>query len=66
MVTEILKRDGRRVSYDEAKIVNAIARAMKASGHESDEEAARLGDAVDAVINEKYRGSCCHSQECRS
>ena len=54
MVTEILKRDGRRVSYDEAKIVNAIARAMKASGHESDEEAARLGDAVDAVINEKY------------
>ena len=54
MVTEILKRDGRRVSYDEAKIVNAIARAMKASGHEGAEEAERLGDAVDAVINEKY------------
>ena len=57
MVTEILKRDGRVVSYDEAKIVNAISKAMKASGHESAEEAARLGDAVDAVINEKYPGT---------
>ena len=54
MVTEIRKRDGRVVSYDEAKIVNAIAQAMKASGHESAAEAERLGDAVDAVVNEKY------------
>ena len=30
MVSEILKRDGRVVSYDETKIVNAIAKAMKA------------------------------------
>ena len=57
MVTEILKRDGRVVSYDEAKIVRAISLAMKASGRGDAETASRLADAVDAVVNEKYPDS---------
>ena len=57
MVTEILKRDGRVVSYDEAKIVRAISLAMKASGRGDAATASRLADAVDAVVNEKYPDS---------
>ena len=54
MVSEILKRDGRVVSYDETKIVNAIAKAMKATGRGGREEASQVGDHVNAVLNEKY------------
>ena len=57
MVTEILKRDGRVVSYDKSKIVSAIAKAMRAMKHGTDADAARVGEDVDATLATKYPNS---------
>ncbi len=54
MVSTIRKRDGRTVSYDESKIVNAIAKAMKATEHGSEIDAQRVGDAVNEILQQKY------------
>ncbi|MBQ7667581.1 MAG: anaerobic ribonucleoside triphosphate reductase [Kiritimatiellae bacterium] len=45
MVTEIRKRDGRVVSFDESKIVKAVARAMREAGHDDSGDATRVGSA---------------------
>ena len=40
MITEIIKRDGRRVPFDESKIAEAIKKAFAATGFPQDEKAA--------------------------
>ncbi|MBR1608370.1 MAG: anaerobic ribonucleoside triphosphate reductase [Kiritimatiellae bacterium] len=56
MVTEILKRDGRRDSYDESKIVRAVERAMRDTGRSDISSAASVGvrvsDALSAISHD--------------
>lgn len=40
MISEIVKRDGRRVPFDESKIAGAIKKAFAATGFPQDEKAA--------------------------
>lgn len=55
----IIKRDGRIVLYDEAKIANAILKALEATGQQDAESAAKLandvGDALLKIGVDKYR-----------
>ncbi len=46
----VLKRDGRRVSFDPGKIESAIARAGAATGEFGSEEAGRLTEQVLKVL----------------
>ncbi len=46
MLKNIVKRDGRIVPYDESKIIEAIVKAMTATGEGSREEAARVAGDV--------------------
>ena len=54
MPTNIIKRDGRIVSYDESKITDAIFKAMDASSHGTREDAVRVADAVEATLEQKF------------
>ncbi|MBI4128013.1 MAG: ribonucleoside-triphosphate reductase [Parcubacteria group bacterium] len=46
MPTEVRKRDGRIVSFDQTRITNAIFKAGQATGEFGEEEAKRLSDKV--------------------
>ena len=46
MIRSIIKRDGRRVLYDQNKIANAVLRAMEAAKEGNAEDAARVANAV--------------------
>ena len=50
MISNIIKRDGRVVPYDEAKITAAIYKAMEAAGEGTPQDAARVADAVQAKL----------------
>ncbi|MDO8640062.1 MAG: ribonucleoside triphosphate reductase [Nitrosarchaeum sp.] len=61
MITTIKKRDGKVVSYDKAKIINAIDKAMKAVDNKLDEFTNRktsviLANQVENLLYEKYDG----------
>ncbi len=52
---EVRKRDGRIVAFDAAKIVNAIAKAMHATGEgSSKDDAAKVAEQVVASLVKKY------------
>lgn len=51
---EVIKRDGRRVPFDAAKIRSAIARAGQASGEFGVEESDRLTAQVTKVLIHRY------------
>jgi ribonucleoside-triphosphate reductase len=54
MFTEILKRDGRSVSYDISKIGIAIEKAMSANGRADTDECSRLAVEVEQRLIERY------------
>ena len=57
MIKNIVKRDGRVVSYDDGKIVRAIQKAMDAAGHTAKAgEAAIIAAAASAIVEEKCPG----------
>ena len=53
MLTNIIKRDGRIMSYDESKIVDAIFKAMDASAHGNREDAVKIAHLVAEYLEEK-------------
>ena len=56
MIKSIIKRDGRVVLYEQAKIAAAILRAMEVS-HEGDAaDAARVANAVQAELENRFAG----------
>lgn len=57
MLRNIIKRDGRIVSYDESKIIEAIAKAMEATEHGTKEDAAAIATYAAQAIDEKYSDS---------
>ena len=50
MIRSVIKRDGRRVLYDQTKIASAILRAMEAVREGNAEDAARVADSVEAKL----------------
>ncbi len=54
MFQSIIKRDGRRVPYDIAKIERAIAKAMESCNRRDDEEVSRLAKLAEAQLSEKF------------
>ncbi len=54
MPEKIIKRDGRVVSFDQERIINAIFKAAKAVGGADRRTAGMLSQEVVAVLNEKY------------
>lgn len=52
MIRSIIKRDGRSVLYDEAKIAAAILKALEAAGEGSAEEAARVANRAARQIEQ--------------
>ncbi|MCW4034717.1 MAG: vitamin B12-dependent ribonucleotide reductase, partial [Candidatus Bathyarchaeota archaeon] len=53
-VSKIIKRDGRTVSFDETKIVNAILKALKAEEKGDEKVAKRLSKDVVQRLNEQF------------
>lgn len=54
MIKSIIKRDGRVVLYDEAKIASAILKALEASGEGNAADAARAANAVQKHLEEAF------------
>jgi anaerobic ribonucleoside-triphosphate reductase len=52
----IVKRDGRRVAFDEGKIETAILKAMRAVGEEDGDLACKLAVSVARELQERYDG----------
>ena len=50
VIRSVIKRDGRRVLYDQTKIASAILRAMEAVREGNAEDAARVADSVEAKL----------------
>ena len=50
MIRSVIKRDGRVVLYDESKIAEAILKALAATGEGDAADAARVGNAVQAML----------------
>lgn len=53
---QIVKRDGRVVSFDEAKITTAIWKAMRAVGDPDESAAKRLAERVTQLLDERFVG----------
>lgn len=56
MFKSIIKRDGRKVPYDIAKISAAIQKAMEASGRKSNSDCPRLAKITEDKLMEKFDG----------
>lgn len=54
MFQEIIKRDGRKVSYDIDKISSAILKSMSASNRTDKSESIRLAKIVEGELEKKY------------
>ncbi len=53
--TEVRKRDGRIVPFDQAKITNAVAKAMNVTGEaKSKEDAEKVSEQVVATLEKKF------------
>lgn len=55
VLSQVKKRDGRIVSFDQTHITNAILKAMQATGEGSPDEALKVSEAVVFELREKYR-----------
>lgn len=53
-ITQIRKRDGRIVDFDQDKITVAIAKAIEAIGEKDEKKAAKLSDQVVKILNKKF------------
>lgn len=53
-ITEIRKRDGRIVDFDQKKITVAIGKAMEAVGEKDEKKAEKLSDQVVKILNKKF------------
>ncbi len=56
VITEIVKRDGRKVAFDEDKIINAIKKSFKAIGDVNDDYCHEIADEVVNDIIYKIKG----------
>ncbi|MBP3896002.1 MAG: hypothetical protein J6D07_06010, partial [Mogibacterium sp.] len=54
MIKTIIKRDGRKVLYDQTKIANAVLKAMTSTKEGDAEDAARVANAVEARIESAH------------
>ena len=54
MIQSIIKRDGRVVLYDQHKIASAILRALEVSGDGGAEDAARVANAVQNELENRF------------
>ena len=54
MIQSIIKRDGRVVLYDQHKIASAILRAMEVSGDGTAQDAARVANAVQNELENRF------------
>ena len=54
MMKEVIKRDGRIVSFDSTKILSAVEKAMKAAGCATLQGAAAVTEAVVKDLETKY------------
>jgi anaerobic ribonucleoside-triphosphate reductase len=52
----IVKRDGRLVLFDEARITTAIWKAMREAGEADESVAKRLSERVTSLLSERFRG----------
>jgi anaerobic ribonucleoside-triphosphate reductase len=53
-ITEIRKRDGRIVDFNQEKIAIAIEKAMEAVGEKNEKKALKLSDQVLKILNKKF------------
>lgn len=53
-ITQIRKRDGRIVDFDQAKITAAISKAMEAVGEQDNKKVNKLSDQVVKILNKKF------------
>lgn len=53
-LTQVKKRDGRVVSFDEDRIMTAIAKAMSVTGEGSRDEAQKVSEEVVAELNKRF------------
>ncbi|MGB9809324.1 MAG: ribonucleoside triphosphate reductase, partial [Caldanaerobacter sp.] len=53
---KVIKRDGREVEFDKAKISNAIYKAFKAVGEGKYEEALQIADEVTTYVKQVFEG----------
>jgi anaerobic ribonucleoside-triphosphate reductase/intein/homing endonuclease len=53
-ISQIRKRDGRIVDFDQTKITMAIFRAMEAVGEKDEKKAKKLSDQVVKILNKKF------------
>lgn len=53
-ITQIRKRDGRIVDFDQKKIAIAIGRAMEAVGEKNEKRVLKLSDQVVKILNKKF------------
>ena len=53
MIRSIIKRDGRKVLYDQRKIAKAVLKAMEATGEGDAESAARIANAVESELDSR-------------
>ncbi|HIE15187.1 TPA: adenosylcobalamin-dependent ribonucleoside-diphosphate reductase [Candidatus Bathyarchaeota archaeon] len=63
IISKVIKRDGRIVDFDPEKIVNAIWKALKATGKDDRRIAESLGGQVVEKINRKFKGLMPHVEE---
>ena len=57
MITQIVKRDGRKVPFNTEKIANAIFRAAQSIGGHDYQEAMETACKACEIIEEKYAGA---------
>ncbi len=55
-ISQITKRDGRVVSFDETKIVNAVLKALQAVNRGDGKVAGKLAGEVVALLNARFVG----------
>jgi len=56
-LTQVKKRDGRIVPFDENRIMNAIAKAMSVTSEGSRDDAQKVAEQVVAELNKRFPGS---------
>ena len=56
-LSEVIKRDGEKHSFDATKIVSAIAKAGFATGEYGDDEAHLLAEQVIKVLRHRFAGA---------
>ncbi len=54
LISQVTKRDGSVVGFDQSKIINAIEKAFRATGERDGKKAKKLADKVVTILNKKF------------